>query len=79
MDQENPQNKKEKKHEKDPVSVSAVLMLAACMSAFASCGESGEKKMKVGFIFLHDENSTYDNNFLAPPRLPARRRASRWS
>lgn len=42
----------------------AVLMLAACMSAFASCGESGEKKMKVGFIFLHDENSTYDNNFL---------------
>lgn len=42
----------------------AVLMLAACVSAFASCGESGEKKMKVGFIFLHDENSTYDNNFL---------------
>lgn len=26
----------------------AVLMLAACVSAFASCGESGEKKM----IFL---------------------------
>ena len=42
----------------------AVLMLAACVSAFASCGESGGKKMKVGFIFLHDENSTYDNNFL---------------
>ena len=42
----------------------AVLMLAACMSAFASCGESGEKKMKVGFIFLHDENSTYDLNFM---------------
>ena len=42
----------------------AVLMLAACVSAFASCGDSGEKKMKVGFIFLHDENSTYDNNFL---------------
>ena len=42
----------------------AVLMLAACVSAFASCGGSGEKKMKVGFIFLHDENSTYDNNFL---------------
>ena len=42
----------------------AVLMLAACVSAFASCGERGEKKMKVGFIFLHDENSTYDNNFL---------------
>ena len=42
----------------------AVLMLAACVSAFASCGEIGEKKMKVGFIFLHDENSTYDNNFL---------------
>lgn len=42
----------------------AVLMLAACVSAFASCSGSGEKKMKVGFIFLHDENSTYDNNFL---------------
>ncbi len=42
----------------------AVIMLAACVSAFASCGESSEKKLKVGFIFLHDENSTYDNNFL---------------
>ena len=42
----------------------AVLMLAACVSAFASCGDSGEKKMKVGFIFLHDENSTYDLNFM---------------
>ena len=51
----------------------AVIMLAACVSVFASCSESGEsgesgesdeKKLKVGFIFLHDENSTYDNNFM---------------
>lgn len=42
----------------------AVIMLAACVSVFASCSESDSGKMKVGFIFLHDENSTYDNNFL---------------
>lgn len=28
-----------------------------------TAGTTG-KKIKVGFIFLHDENSTYDNNFL---------------
>lgn len=27
-------------------------------------GDNAGKKLKVGFIFLHDENSTYDNNFL---------------
>lgn len=39
------------------------VMLMACVSMFASCSDTGDK-MKVGFIFLHDENSTYDNNFL---------------
>ncbi len=42
----------------------AVMMLMACASLFASCGDSNSDKLKVGFIFLHDENSTYDNNFL---------------
>lgn len=48
----------------------AVLMVAA---AFAGCsakpaddGNDGgnEKTLKMGFIFLHDENSTYDKNFI---------------
>ncbi len=40
----------------------AVLMLFA----FAACGEDAAEgeKLKVGFIFLHDENSTYDKNFM---------------
>ena len=43
--------------------VLAVLMLFSV----ASCGETkdGDKtELKVGFIFLHDENSTYDKNFI---------------
>ena len=47
----------------------AILMAIAMVFSFAACGtkkDGGEteKKLKVGFIFLHDENSTYDNNFL---------------
>ena len=42
--------------------VLAVLMCATLAVAFSSC--SDEDEFKVGFIFLHDENSTYDNNFL---------------
>lgn len=40
----------------------ALVMLFTC----AACGSStgGEEKLKVGFIYLHDENSTYDANFL---------------
>ena len=45
----------------------AVLMVLA----FAACGNTnngdapaGDADFKVGFIFLHDENSTYDKNFL---------------
>ena len=41
----------------------AALMIAGCLAAFASCG-SKKHAVKVGFIYLHDENSTYDNNFL---------------
>ncbi|MBQ7386478.1 MAG: BMP family ABC transporter substrate-binding protein [Ruminococcus sp.] len=44
-----------------------VLCLGTCM-AFAGCGgtSTGSDKadVKVGFIFLHDENSTYDKNFM---------------
>jgi len=44
-----------------------MLCLGTCM-AFAGCGENttGTDKadVKVGFIFLHDENSTYDKNFM---------------
>ncbi|MBQ9743040.1 MAG: BMP family ABC transporter substrate-binding protein [Ruminococcus sp.] len=39
--------------------------LLACMMllSFAACGEDSDD-LKVGFIFLHDENSTYDKNFI---------------
>lgn len=46
----------------------ALVMVVGC---FGACGEKKKdddsKKavdIKVGFIFLHDENSTYDNNFM---------------
>ncbi len=46
-----------------------VLLLTVCLlfSVFTACGgnEEGEgDKLKVGFIFLHDEQSTYDKNFM---------------
>ncbi len=49
----------------------AVLMLIA----FAACGgntgngDSDVKDVKVGFIFLHDENSTYDKNFMDAAKI----------
>ena len=45
--------------------VSIVLILALAVCLLAGCGNKKEDgKMKVGFIFLHDENSTYDLNFI---------------
>ena len=47
--------------------VLAVVMLLTLCVAFTGCGENsgdGAKDVKVGFIFLHDENSTYDKNFM---------------
>lgn len=43
----------------------ALLLAAVMVFALAACG-GGETKddFKVGFIFLHDENSTYDKNFI---------------
>ena len=49
-----------------------VSMLLALVMVFALCacgsktegGDKAERKIKVGFICLHDENSTYDKNFI---------------
>jgi len=46
-----------------------VAMLVASLGMFTACGDNGENAnanadFKIGFIFLHDENSTYDKNFL---------------
>lgn len=46
-----------------------MAMVAASCFALTGCGSNGENKsvnsdVKVGFIFLHDENSTYDKNFM---------------
>lgn len=47
----------------------ALLLAALMVFAFVGCGEEANqdedvKAVKVGFIFLHDENSTYDKNFM---------------
>ena len=43
----------------------AALMVLSLAAVFAGCDTAtGDEGMKVGFIYLHDENSTYDNNFL---------------
>ena len=41
------------------------VMLVASVCMLSSCGkETVSSDFKIGFIFLHDENSTYDKNFL---------------
>ncbi len=49
--------------------VSLLVVLAMVMTALIGCGTEEAAKtegsaVKAGFIFLHDENSTYDLNFL---------------
>ena len=44
------------------LAVVMVLSLAACTGTSGKKGDSA--KVKAGFIFLHDENSTYDLNFI---------------
>ncbi len=44
--------------------ISLLLALALCLTCFAAMAEGAKENLKVGFIFLHDENSTYDNNFM---------------
>ena len=44
----------------------ALLLVAVMILGMAACTKTPEKKtdLVVGFIFLHDENSTYDKNFI---------------
>lgn len=50
----------------------ALLLVAAMLFSFAACGgsnkdtnsEAAKDDFKIGIICLHDENSTYDNNFI---------------
>ncbi len=45
----------------------ALLLVALMILSMAACNNSGadaDDAMKVGFIFLHDEQSTYDKNFI---------------
>ena len=47
----------------------AMLLSLSLLGAIAGCGaekavNEAAKDFKVGFIFLHDENSTYDKNFM---------------
>ena len=46
----------------------AILLAAVMVFALAACGggedNNDKDTLKVGFIFLHDENSTYDLNFI---------------
>ncbi len=45
-------------------------MLVASVAMLAGCGaENANADFKIGFIFLHDENSTYDKNFLDAAKL----------
>ena len=45
----------------------SLLLAVVMLFSLAACGGAGNgdgETLKVGFIFLHDEQSTYDNNFL---------------
>ena len=44
----------------------ALIMIFGCVAAFTACNgnDAPAADIKVGFIFLHDENSTYDLNFI---------------
>ncbi len=45
--------------------IALALSLVVVLSCFAACSKNQtEDAFKVGFIFLHDENSTYDKNFI---------------
>ena len=45
------------------VSIIMTIALVMCMFSFTAMADVA-KTVKVGFIFLHDENSTYDLNFI---------------
>ncbi len=43
-----------------------LLLAVVMLVSMTACGgkKTDDEKLKVGFIFLHDENSTYDKNFI---------------
>ena len=45
------------------VLLALVMLLGTCV-ALASCQDKADANFKAGFIFLHDENSPYDLNFI---------------
>lgn len=52
------------KNLKKILAVLMAVVLVACLFAGCSTDTKDEEKLKVGFIYLHDENSTYDLNFI---------------
>ena len=46
----------------------AILLMVVMVFSLAACGDNADsdkgESLKVGFIFLHDEQSTYDKNFI---------------
>ncbi len=42
----------------------ALLLTFAMLFCMTACSGGKNEKLKVGFIFLHDEQSTYDKNFM---------------
>lgn len=46
----------------------AILTVAMTVMCFAGCGEKPKADLKIGFIFLHDDKSTYDLNFMNAAR-----------
>ncbi len=43
----------------------ALVMVLSCVAVLSACGEEGDKSdFKLGVILLHDEDSTYDLNFI---------------
>ena len=49
----------------------ALLMAVLMLLTMAACAaeDADKETMKVGFIFLHDENSTYDKNFIDAAKI----------
>ena len=45
-----------------------IAMIASIFSLFSEV-EAASSNVKVGFIFLHDENSTYDANFINAAKI----------
>ena len=47
--------------------IALLLALCLCLGTVAALAEKApiaKEDVKIGFIFLHDENSTYDKNFI---------------